>query len=135
MITTTSLAPILVTNRKEYIQETIDLYIDKNRKIVILTPEDCGRRIAYIKDKYDNLGNAWLSTHPYIRIIMNLERQPYDNRPVKNKYIRKHQMLYPGLPCSECLEMIPIGSKCVTKKGANYRKSYHCQCAREINII
>ena len=126
-------SPVLVTSERKYIQETIDLYTDDNRRIIILQPQHCAKRVIYMKEKYDDLSNRFLKTHPYINIIINLQKEEYYTM-VKGKQ-RKRQILYPGLPCFKCLEMIPIDSKCVIKKGGKYVKSYHCQCAREINVI
>lgn len=130
-----TLAPALVTN-EEYIQEILDSYTDNNRRITILKPQDCGKIVGYIKEKYDGLGDNWLKSHPYIWITIHLQRQEYDDkRRVKLRYKRKGQILYPGLPCFKCLEMISIYSKCIIRKSGNYAKSYHCQCAREVNVI
>ena len=127
----------LVTD-EEYIQETLDSYTDNNRRITILRPQDCGKIVVYMKEKYDDLGDNWLRSHPYIWITIHLQKQEYnDKRPVKLRYNRRGQgqILYPGLPCFKCLEMISIYSKCVIRKSGNYAKSYHCQCAREVNVI
>jgi hypothetical protein len=133
---TLSSASVLVTNDSKYIQETLDLYTNENHKVTILRPQDCGKIVVYMKEKYDDLGDNWLKSHPYIWITIHLQKQEYnDKRPVKLRYKRKGQILYPGLPCFKCLEMILIYSKCVVKKGGRHTKSYHYQCSRSANVI
>ena len=130
-------SPVLsVTNDKKYIRETLDSYTDDNRRLITLKPQDCGRKIILMKEKYDDLGNNWLKSHPYINIVLNLQKQEYYTIVRSKKYeYRWRQILYLGLPCFKCLELIPIYSKYVIKKGGGYVKSYHCQCAREVNVI
>lgn len=75
-----TLAHALSVTKREYIQETLDLYTNDNRRVTILKPQDYGKRVIYMKEKYDDLGNSWLEAHPYINIIINLQKQEYTTR-------------------------------------------------------
>jgi hypothetical protein len=53
----------------------MDFYAKKHRKIIILTPNLCGRKIFVIRDKYDHYSNKQLNRNPYIKMILNLQRE------------------------------------------------------------
>ena len=123
----------LVVVPPKHIQETLDHYIGRHGGVMLLKPGDCGKRVALMKIKYNELSKKQLKRLPYISMILNLQRQQYPSRDKTRP--NKMMLYYPGVPCFKCLQMIPIDSKCVSKKGGNYAKSYHIECARQVNLI
>jgi len=93
-----------------YIQETLDLYADPRCRVTLLKPNECGRKVVAMIEKYGDLTRFQRSRYPYIQMILSMQREIVKRRGQDKRY-------YPGLPCYRCFELIPIYSKCVVKKG------------------
>ena len=98
------------------IQETLDLYIGHRCRIKILRANEAGRKLTAMKEKYEDLSKLERQRYSYIDKLLTTER-------------------HTGLPCGLCFELIPIGSKCVVRKGGNNTKTYHYSCARKVHVI
>jgi hypothetical protein len=99
----------------EVAQETLDSYTSGRCRVMVLRANHCNRIITGVKEKYDEMSKQRLQRQFYINTLMNMPK-------------------FLGIPCYRCSRLVPVGSKCVTKK-TNYTKVYHMDCARKVNLI
>jgi hypothetical protein len=120
-------------------QETLDLYMLKARcRIIVLRAHQCGRKVNCTISRCGELSKKQIDNLPYAKSIMSMQREGRITRrrlkASKKGFINKLQYIYPGMPCSFCLQLVTIGSKCVLRRRVN-TKIYHYKCARSINVI
>lgn len=97
------------------------------RGVSLLSPSRCAVIINNITDNYCDRYRSKnnLTRLPYFKMVSQLKRE----------YFSKNRKFFPGLPCYSCYKMIPLYSKCVTRRSSGYTKAYHYDCARRVNLI
>lgn len=94
----------------------------------ILTAGYCTRKIRWIKNRLES--SDLIRPTPYEKQMLELTKT-FENPDTKSRV----KMIFPGLPCHRCRQLILVGSEFYPSINRRTSKPYHLACAKEVHLI